>query len=444
MVGKTRRLRIAHCMLRTLSVSVLLIAQTLLVGAQGGEHVDVITVEGIIDPMTAQYVDAAIEAAQHDGAQCLIIELDTPGGSDSSMRDIVHDMLGSTLPTVVYVFPAGARAGSAGLFITLAADISAMAPGTNIGAAHPVGLTGEITGTMGTKITNDAAAYARALAERRGRNAAWAEKAVFESVSLTAGEAVDSSVVDLTASDLTDLLQKIDGTTVPVAGGERSLATKGAAVRPLPMSAPQALMHAVVDPNIAYLLFAVGVLGLLAEFAHPGAIIPGVTGAIGLIVAFVAFGNLPVNWGGVALIALSVVLFILDIKVAGFALSVGGAMAFILGSLMLYNPLAPSSPTMPALSVSRPLIALMTGLVTAFFLFVVSAAVRAQRTHAVSGISTMVGTTGVATSDLNPEGTVQVKSELWTGIAKDGEIIQKGERVRVIAVRGVRLTVTKE
>lgn len=444
MVDKTRGLRIAHCVLRALSLLVLLLAPALLVGAQGGEHIDVITVEGIIDPVTAQYVHAAIDTAEHDGAQCLIIELDTPGGSDSSMRDIVHDMLGSTIPMVVYVFPAGARAGSAGLFITLAADISAMAPGTNIGAAHPVGLTGEITGTMGTKITNDAAAYARALSERRGRNAAWAEKAVFESVSLTAREAADGGMVDLTATDLTDLLHKIDGTTVPLAGGEYRLATKGAAVRPLPMSVPQALLHAVADPNIAYLLFAVGVLGLLAEFAHPGAIIPGVTGAISLIVGFVAFGNLPVNWGGVALIALSVVLFILDIKVAGFALSVGGAISFVLGSLMLYTPLAPSSPTMPALSVSRPLIALVTALITAFFLFVVSAAIRAQRTHAVSGISTMVGATGVATSDLNPEGTVQVRSELWTGMAKDGEVIQKGERVRVIAVKGVKLMVTKE
>jgi membrane-bound serine protease (ClpP class) len=443
-VHKARSLRIKCCMLGALSLSVLLLTQVLLVSAQGGERVDVIRLEGIIDPVTAQYVHAAINAAQQDSAQCLVIELDTPGGSDSSMRDIVHDMLGSNTPTVVYVYPSGARAGSAGLFVTLAADITAMAPGTNIGAAHPVALTGELTGTMGTKVTNDAAAYARALAERRGRNAAWAEKAVLESVSITAGEAVDSGVVDLIASDLTDLLQKIDGSTVPVAGGERRLTTRGAEIRQLSMSAPQALLHAIVDPNIAYLLFAVGVLGLLAEFAHPGAIIPGVTGAISLIVAFVAFGSLPVNWGGVALIALSVVLFVLDIKVAGFALSIGGALAFVLGSLMIYNPLAPSSPTMPALSVSRPLIALMTGLISAFFLFVVSAAVRAQRAHAVSGISTMVGATGVVTSDLNPQGTVQVKSELWTAMAEDGEMIKKGERVRVTAVEGVRLTVTRE
>ncbi len=412
--------------------------------AQGGEHVDVITIKGVIDPLIAQYVDRGIEIAQRDGAQCLIIQLDTPGGSEGPMRAIVQDLLNSPVPVVVYVSPSGARAGSAGLFITLAADIAAMAPGTNIGAAHPVGITGAITGVIEEKATSDAAAYARAIAERRGRNADWAEKAVRESASITAKEAVETKVVDLIADDLTDLLEKIDGEQVSTALGGRTLATKGAQPSEVPMSMPQRILHTIVDPNIAYLLLTLGIWALVAEFYHPGAILPGVTGAICLILAFVAFGSLPVNWGGVALIVLAIILFILDIKVAGYALSVGGAIAFILGSLMIFSPFTPPSPAMPPLAVSRPLIAAMTASITAFFLFALSAGLRAQRAKVISGIGAMVGATGIATSDLDPRGTVQVKSELWSAVAEGGETIKKGERVRVVAVEGVRLRVVKE
>ena len=426
-----------------LAISILL-SGLLSASAQGGEHVDVITVKGVIDPLVAQYVGRGIELAQQDGAQCLVIQLDTPGGAEGPMRDIVQDILNSPVPIVVYVSPAGARAGSAGVFITLAADIAAMAPGTNIGAAHPVGITGVITGTMGEKMTSDAAAYAKAIAERRGRNAAWAEKAVRESVSITAKEAVESQVVDLMADNLTELLEKIDGWKVSTAAGERILATKGAEPHQVPMSLPQKILHAIVDPNIAYLLFTIGIWALIAEFYHPGAILPGVTGAICLILAFVAFGSLPVNWGGVALIVLAVILFILDIKVAGYALSIGGAIAFILGSLMIFSPFAPPSPAMPPLTVSRPLIAVMTASITAFFLFALSAGIRAQRAKVISGIGTMVGATGVATSDLDPWGTVQVRSELWSAVAEGGETIRKGERVRVVGVEGLKLRVIKE
>jgi membrane-bound serine protease (ClpP class) len=412
--------------------------------AQGATHVDVATVNGVIDPLVAQYLERGIQLAEQDGAQCLVIQMDTPGGSDSAMRDIVQHMLNSSVPVVVYVSPAGARAGSAGVFITIAADIAAMAPGTNIGAAHPVGITGEITGTMNEKVTNDAAAYARALAERRGRNATWAEEAVRESTSITANEAVKIGVVDLVASDLTDLLEKIDGETVSTASGERHLVTRGAEIRQVPMSLPQRILHAIVDPNIAYLLFTIGIWALVAEFYHPGAIIPGVTGAICLILAFVAFGNLPVNWGGVALIVLAVVLFILDIKVAGYALSVGGVIAFILGSLMIFSPLIPISPAAPSLVVSRPLIAVMTAAITAFFVFALSAGIRAQRARVISGIHTLVGATGVVTSDLDPLGTVQVKSELWSAMSDGAEAIRQGEQITVVAVEGVKLRVRAE
>jgi membrane-bound serine protease (ClpP class) len=412
--------------------------------AQGTARVDVVAVKGVIDPFVAQYLTRGIQLAEQDGAQCLVIQLDTPGGSDNAMRDIVQHMLSSPVPIVVYVSPAGARAGSAGVFITLASDIAAMAPGTNIGAAHPVEITGEITGTMNTKVTNDAAAYARALAERRGRNADWAEEAVRESVSITANEAVEIGVVDLVADDLTDLLEKIDGETVSTALGERRLATSGADIHEISMSLPQQVLHTIVDPNIAYLLFIIGIVGLVAELYHPGAIFPGVTGSICLILAFVAFGSLPVNWGGVALIALAVVLFILDIKVAGYALSVGGAIAFILGSLMIFSPLAPVSPAVPSLVVSRPLIVVMTIAITAFFVFALSAGIRAQRARVVSGIHALVGATGVATSDLDPQGTVQVKSELWSAVADGAEAIRKGEPITVIAVEGVKLKVRAE
>jgi membrane-bound serine protease (ClpP class) len=412
--------------------------------AQTTVHVNVATVNGVIDPITAQYVDKEIQHAQQDGAQCLVMQLDTPGGSDGAMRDIVQSILNSSVPVVVYVSPAGARAGSAGVFITLAADIAAMAPGTNIGAAHPVDITGEITGTMNAKVTNDAAAYARALAERRGRNADWAEQAVRQSVSITANEAVKIGVVDLIADNLLDLMAKIDGETVSTASGERILATKEAEIVQVSMSLPQEFLHAIVDPNIAYLLFIVGIIGLVAEFFHPGAIFPGVTGAICMILAFVAFGSLPVNWGGVVLIVLAVVLFILDIKVAGYVLSVGGAIAFILGSLMLFSPLFPVSPSAPTFVISRPLIIITTLAITAFFVFALSAGIRAQRKRVISGMPALVGATGVATSDLDPQGTVQVKSELWSAVVDGAGTIRKGEQVIVVAVEGVKLKVRVE
>jgi membrane-bound serine protease (ClpP class) len=239
-------------------------------------------------------------------------------------------------------------------------------------------------------------------------------------------------------------LAKIDGETVSTASGERTLMTQDAAIVQVSMSLPQEFLHAIVDPNIAYLLFIVGIIGLVAEFFHPGAILPGVTGAICMILAFVAFGSLPVNWGGVALIVLAVVLFILDIKVAGYVLSVGGAIAFILGSLMLFSPLLPASPSAPTFVISRPLIVVTTLAITAFFVFALSAGIRAQRKRVISGMPALVGATGVATSDLDPQGTVQVRSELWSALADGAETIQKGERVTVVAVEGVKLRVRVE
>jgi len=410
--------------------------------AQQSEHVDLVTVTGVIDPFVAQYVGRGLDVAREEGAQCLIIQLDTPGGSDAAMRAIVQEMLNTSVPAVVYVAPGGARAASAGAFITLAAHVAAMAPGTNIGAAHPVAMSGtEITGVMDEKVTSDAAAYIRAIAEERGRNADWAEKAVRESASITAREALASQVIDLVVDDLTHLLDELDGRQVSTAAGSVTLRTRGAAVRTLDMSVAERFLHVIVDPNIAYLLLSIGLFALVAEFYHPGAILPGVTGAICLILAFVAFSVLPVNWGGVALIVLAVFLFILDIKVAGFMLSVGGAVAFVLGSLMLFSRFAPPSPTMPRLVVSWPLIALMTASVLFLFLFALSAGLRAQRTRVASGAESMIGARGVAISDLDPRGTVQVRGELWSAVAGEG-VIPMGEEIRVAGVEGVTLRVT--
>lgn len=406
-------------------------------------HVDVVVVNGVIDPFTARYVSRGIDVAQEDGAQCLIIQLDTPGGLDSSMRAIVQEIMGSSVPIVVYVSPAGARAASAGAFITLAAHIAAMAPSTNIGAAKPVDLFAQMTATMRQKATNDAAAYIRAIAERRGRNTKWAEDAVRQSASITEREALQSEVIDLIAEDMSHLLEEIDGREVSTAGGEVVLHTKGARINQLEMSLPEVFFHTIVDPNIAYILLTIGIWALVAEFYHPGAILPGVTGAICLILAFVAFGSLPVNWAGVALIVLAVILFILDIKVAGFALSVGGGIAFVLGSLMLFTPLAPVSPTMPRLAVHRGLIAAMTSLFAAFFLFVVSAGIRAQRVKVTSGVEALMGSTGVATSKLAPQGMVLVRGESWSAVA-EGEPIKRGQKVKVVGVEGLRLRVVKE
>jgi membrane-bound serine protease (ClpP class) len=299
-----------------------------------------------------------------------------------------------------------------------------------------------MTKIMDEKATSDAAAYIRAVAEKRERNAEWAEKAVRESASITANEAVESQVVDLVADDVIHLLDEIDGREVSTAAGSVTLRTRGAAVRTINMTFAETFLHVIVDPNIAYLLLSIGLFALVAEFYHPGAILPGVTGAICLILAFVAFSILPVNWGGVALIVLAVFLFILDIKVAGFMLSVGGAIAFVLGSLMLYSRFAPPSPTMPRLTVSWPLIALMTASIVFLFLFALSAAFRAQRMKVTSGVESMVGATGVATSDLDPGGTVHVRGELWSAVAEE-ESVKMGEQIKVVGVEGVTLKVTR-
>jgi membrane-bound serine protease (ClpP class) len=328
--------------------------------------------------------------------------------------------------------------------MTMAAHVAAMAPGTNIGAAHPVALgdQGELAATLADKLTNDAVAYLQAIAQQRGRNADWAEAAVRQSASLTAQQALEQQVVDLVADDLADLLTQLDGRKVTTRAGEVRLELAVAPVEAHPMSWLEVIAHGLVDPNIAYILLSLGTIALIAEFYNPGAILPGVTGAICLILAFIALGSLPVNWGGVALMGLAFFLFIVDLKVTGFALSVAGTISFVLGSLFLFSPFAPTVPTLPRLTVSPWLLVSMTALLVGFFSFAVTAGLRAQRQKALMSRQALVGATGIAISDLDPQGVVQVQSETWTATTV-AERVNAGETVEVMGSDGLYLQVRR-
>lgn len=401
----------------------------------------ILEVRGVIDPVTAQYVKQGLKTANSAEAELVVIRLDTPGGLDTAMRDIVQAILNSHVPVAVFVEPSGARAASAGVFITMAAHVAAMAPGTNIGAAHPVNLNqNEILATLEEKMTNDAVAYIQAIAQQRGRNTKWAEQAVRQSASLAAQEALENQVIDLIADDLTDLLAKLDGRRVTTPGGEVTLALAMVPVEEHPMTWLKVIAHGLMDPNIAYILLSLGTIALIAEFYNPGAVLPGVSGAICLVLALIALGNLPVNWGGIALIGLAFLFFILDIKVTGFALTVAGAISFVLGSLFLFSPFAPTEPAMPRLFVSPWLLVSMTALLVGFFSFALTAGLRAQRRAVLVTPQVPVGATGIALSNLNPQGVVQIQNETWTAIAATAPV-QMGEAVEVTGREGLYLQV---
>lgn len=406
--------------------------------APAGEVVR-IRIDGIIAPSTSRYLQRAIRDAEARNAAALLVEIDTPGGLLKSMEDMTRTMLNASVPVIVYISPSGARAASAGVFITYAANIAAMAPATRIGAAHPVavGQDGQQGSTSMEKVTNDAVAGIRAIARRRGRNAAWAEDAVRKSVSIGEEEAVRLDVVDLVASSVSELLRRIDGRTVETAAGPRTLRTAGVPVRSLGMDPSERLLDLLSDPNLGLILMTIAIYGIIFELSNPGAILPGVIGAIALVLALASFAILQVNVAGLALIALSVVFFIADIKVPGHGvLTVGGVLAFLLGALLLTEHQAPFLRVSLQLAV---FIALLTG---AFFLYAVGAGIRAQRGRARMGQETLVGTEGVARTDLAPEGTVHVAGEMWTAHSEDGQIAE-GERVRVVAVDGLHLRVRR-
>jgi membrane-bound serine protease (ClpP class) len=408
-----------------------------------GSHVDVVRLDGIIGPATARYILRGLREATSDRAEALVIELDTPGGLLKSMEDIAKAILASDMPTVVYVWPHGARAASAGVFITYAANIAAMAPTTHLGAAHPVGLApggggGAEDKTLMTKVTNDAVAEIRGLAARRGRNAAWAEQAVRQSVSITETEALKLHVIDLVADNPRDLLRKIDGRTVTTAAWTRVLHTRDARIVEMPMDVTERFLLLLSDPNIGFILMTMAIYGIIFELSNPGSVFPGVIGGLALILALASFAVLEVNVAGLLLIGFSVILFIADIKVPSHGvLTAGGLASFFLGSLLL------TENQLPFLRISLTLIVTMTVLTTAFFAFAVGAGIRAQTQKVQTGREGLVGAVGVARTDLAPAGTVFVQGELWSA-ESEGGVIPAGQRVRVVRVSGLRLVVRRE
>lgn len=462
------------------------------VGPAWAGHVDVLTLEdAIINPVTAEYVVQGIERAEQEHAECLILRLDTPGGLLSSTRAIVKAELNADVPIVVYVAPAGARAASAGAFLMLASHVAAMAPSTTVGAAHPVEVGGEDRGlarairelaralrredtkdpdaappssparqgrggppptpadqgarsyrpedpedVMAQKLMSDTLAWVTAIAEARGRRVDWAIRAVEESISSTDREAVEWGVADVVAPDLPHLLEQLEGREVSVASGTRVLRTREAEVRERPMTTRQHLLHVLINPNIAYILMALGFYGLLFEFTHPGVGFPGVAGAICLILAFYAFQTLPTNYAGLALIGVGIVLLVAEVKVASHGLlGLGGVATLVLGSVVLFDS------RQAVLRVSLSLILPMAAATAAITLGLAGAAVRAHRRRVVTGAEGLVGSTGTARTRLAPTGWVLVHGEQWR--ARAATPIEAGAPVRVVRVDGLDVTVER-
>jgi membrane-bound serine protease (ClpP class) len=400
-------------------------------------EVMVITINGVINPVSAEFIGKSIRKAQEKRVEALVIELDTPGGLDTSMRTSVKDIIGSDVPVVVFVSPSGSRAASAGVFLTLAAHIAAMAPGTNIGAAHPVGIGEKMDKTMAEKATNDAAAYIKSLAERRGKNAQWAEDAVRKSISATESEALKEHVIDLVTKDINSLLSDIDGMNVQTALDKKVLRTKNSSIIREELGIRHNILNLISDPNVAYILMLLGFYGLFFELTNPGALFPGVIGGICLILAFYAFQTLPVNYAGLLLIILAIILFILEVKIVSHGiLMIGGIIAMIIGSLMLFE--SPSPFVKLSLSIVLPAV-LITAL---FFSLTLGLAFKALKRKPITGAEGLIGLKGVADTDINREGgMVSLHGERWS--AYSDAPVAKGERIMVEAVSDLKVKVRK-
>jgi len=411
------------------------VALGLVPGGAAERTVYTLKATGSVNPGLAEFITQGIEAAEQAQAEALVIQLDTPGGLDTSMRQIVQDIVNAKLPVIVYVSPPGGRAASAGLMITLAAHVAAMAPGTNLGAAHPVSLgAGKMDKVMGDKVVNDMVAYVRSLADSRGRNADWAEKAVRKSVSIPAAEAVKLKVVDLMADSLPDLLHKLQGRVVKVGQGSRPLQTAGARVVDLPEGLRVSILKRIADPNIAFVLMMIGLAGLYFELAHPGAILPGVLGAMSLLLALYAFQALPVNFIGVLLMALAFIFFILEIYVTSFGLlTVAGVASLLMGAMMLFRGAG------AAMGVAWSVLLPTVLIISLFFITIGALAVRAQLKRPLTGMAGLVGERGTAATALTPAGRVFVHGEYWQ--ARSLTPIPAGEPVEVVAVEGLKLLV---
>ena len=406
----------------------------ILINAAGAAKGDIyiVKVADAISPGIAEFIDNSIDRAEKEEAACVIIELDTPGGLAESMRIIVQKILGSTVPVVVYVSPPGARAASAGVMITMAADVAAMAPGTNIGAAHPVGAGGQdIGGTMPEKVINDMVAQAKSVAEKRGRNQKWVEQAIRESVSVTETEALKENVIDLIAKNTDDLIRQLNGRNIPGKGVLHLDKASKVIIKP---GIRTQILRTISNPNIAYILLMIGLAGLYFELSHPGAIFPGVIGGISLVLAFFALQTLPVNYAGILLIILAIIFFIMEMKISSYGLlSVAGFISLLLGSLMLFKGTGPESKL--SLTVLLPTLILISG----FFAFVAGLVFRAQISKPRTGSKGLVGEIGVVKKALTPEGKVFVHGELWHARAQ--KEIGENVKVRVVNVENLILEV---
>lgn len=400
--------------------------------AAESRDVYIVQVADAISPGTADYIKSSIKTAENRQAACIVIQLDTPGGLAESMRQIVQAILASRVPVVVFVAPGGARAASAGVMITMAADVAAMAPGTNIGAAHPVGAGGQdIDGKMSEKVINDMVAQARSVAEQRGRNADWVEDAIRESVSVTESEALKENVIDLIAKNTEDLIRQLNGREIKDKG---TLKLDNANKIVMEETLRTKILRTISNPNIAYILMLIGLAGLYFELSHPGAIFPGVIGGISLILAFFALQTLPVNYAGILLILLAIVLFIMEMKIASYGLlSVAGVVCLLLGSLMLFEGDTPDMQL--SLQVLLPTVIIVSG----FFVAVAALVFRAQLSKPSTGSYGLVGEIGVVKKALTPEGKVFVHGELWN--ARSKEPLEEDARVRVVKVVNLILEV---
>jgi membrane-bound serine protease (ClpP class) len=402
-----------------------------------GKTIDVIQIDGPITPVIAEYFIKSIDEAEKSAAECLIVQLDTPGGLDLSMREIIKKIFAARVPVIVYVSPSGARAASAGAIITLAAHIAAMAPSTNIGAAHPVNLGGgDMSKDMAEKVVNDSAAYVEGIALKRNRNKDWAIKAVRESVSLSEKEALKQKVIDLIAPDIKSLLAEIDGKGIETEIGTKKIETRVAEINYKKMGMRETVLKTLSDPNIAYILFLIGLAGLYFEFSNPGVILPGVIGGISLIMAFYSLQTLSANYAGVLLILLAVIMFIAELKVTSYGiLSIGGIIALTLGSLMLFQS------SVPYLKISWSVMVPSIMFFSLFFITIVGLTVRAYRRQPASGSEGLVNMTGTALTDIHHSGKVFVHGEYWN--ARSESPIEKGAAVRVLKMQNMELLVEK-
>ena len=418
--------------LRFLLFSLPLLAPILAPRCQAAEVV-VLTYAGAIGPMSAEYIQRGIGEAEARRAAAVILRLDTPGGLDSSMRQIIQRMMNARVPVIAYVAPRGARAASAGCLIVLAADVAAMAPGTNIGAAHPVQITGQ---AVSEKVVNDAVAYARALASAQNRNADWAEKAVRESASIPEDVALRLHVVDLAAADVDDLLARLNGRVVETRVGKTTLELAGARTFWLEMSVRERFINTLANPTLAYLLLVFGILAIIFEVLTPGGFVAGTLGTLALVLALMGLANLPVQVSGAALLILGMVLFVLELKITSHGLlTIAGLIALVLGSVLLFPPV-------PGYRVDWWAIAVVVIFWTAMFTFAFRAVLRAHRRPVLAGVEGLVGAEGVAKTELAPRGIVLIDGEDWNAEA-DPAPVNQGEKIQVLEVRGLTLRVKR-